>query len=172
MTNRRTSDRPSSTSAIGATFCATDRHEPSHFPWPLESNRPPCPTQLSAGIDQEEGPGVTEPRYRPVSVAAATRPTHVELEGSHGKLSGIDLRGHNRSHAAHPHPVADAGTPRVAGPRPARASARRPASLLGAGRRNPQLLRSVRGTGRRRLVSIAAYPLGRHLDAHNSGGRC
>lgn len=119
---------------------------------------------------------MTEPRYRPVSVAAATSPRHVELEGSHGKLSGIDLRGHNRSHAAHPHPhphpVADAGTPRVAGLRPASASARRPASLLGAGRRNPQLLRSVIGTGRRRLVSISAYPLGRHLVARNSGGRC
>lgn len=41
-----------------------------------------------------------EPRYHRVSLAAATSQLHVELEGSHGKLSGIDLRGHNRSHGA------------------------------------------------------------------------
>lgn len=171
MTNRRPSHRPSSTSAIGAIFGATDRHEPSHFPWPLESTRQPCPTQLPAGIDQEEGPGVTEPRYRPVSVAAATSPTHVELESSPGKLPGIDLRGPNRSHAAHPHPVADAGTPRVAGLRPASTSARRPASLLGAPTQ-PTATAQRHGNWTTPSCLFAVYPLGRHLVAHHSGGRC
>lgn len=115
---------------------------------------------------------VTMPLYRQTFVAAATRSAPVGLEGSHGKLSGSDLRGHNRSHGAHTHPVADAGAPRVAGLRPASASARRPAPLHGAGRRNPQLLCSVIGIGRHRPVTSAPYPLGRHPVAHNSGGRC
>jgi len=110
MTNRRTSHRPSSTSASGSAFGATDRHEPSHFPWPLESTHQPCPPQLPAGIDQEEEPRVAVARYRRVSVAAATSQSHVELQGSHAKLSGIDLRGHNRSHGAHPHQAGGADT--------------------------------------------------------------
>lgn len=57
MTNRRTSHGPSSTSAIGATLGAIDRHEPSHSPWPFESTHQPCPPQLPAGIDREEEPG-------------------------------------------------------------------------------------------------------------------
>jgi hypothetical protein len=173
MTDRRTPNGPSSTSAIGATLGATDRHEPCHFPWPLESTHQPCPPQTPAGIDQEEGPGMRKSRYHRVSLAAATSQLHVELEGSHGKLSGIDLRGHNRSHGAPRHRAADAGATRVAGLWPASASsARRPASYLGAGRRNPQLPCSVITTGRHRFVCGAAYPLGRHLVVHNSGGRC
>ena len=157
------------TSADAATWVFGDREGRARFPWPHRRTNRSC-RERPLHSDYGQGNEVTMPRYRHTFVAAATSP-HVELAAHHGKLSGTGLRGHKRSHGAHPHQGADAGAPRVAGPRPASASPR-PASLRAAGRRNPQLLCSVIAIGRRRLVASAAYPLGRHLVANNSGGRC
>lgn len=112
--------------------------------------------------------GDAMPRYRQKFVVTSP---HVELEGNHGELSGLGLRRHNRSNGVYPPPVADAGAPGAAGLRRVSVSTRRLASLLGLGRRDPRRDRVVMDGGAG-CVRGAAYPLGSHPVAHNSGGRC
>src|SRR5680860_1256027 len=116
-----------------------DREGWRRFHWPHGWADRSCRERML--LSDDEGHGVIRARYRRVSVAAATHPTHVELEGSQGELSGTDDRGHGWGAWCSAPACVDGVLRAAAGP--SVATGRQSVGIKGADQRKPQLLRSV-----------------------------